>query len=136
MPRTVKGAKRVLVVDDYQEAREMMAEYLELAGYDVAVARNGHDAIEVARERPPDVVLMDLSLPVMDGWEASRLLKADPRTRHCRIIALTGHALTHSSESARSAGCDAFLRKPVPPQRILEAIDAVLGVAPAAAAAP
>src|SRR2546430_2241223 len=91
-------APLVLVVDDYQDAREMVAEYLAYTGFRVAEARNGAEAIEKAQSVSPDLILMDLSLPVMDGWEATRRLKADARTKKIPIIALTGHALGGHSE--------------------------------------
>ena len=83
----------VLLVDDYQDAREMYAEYLQYSGFRVAEAKNGNEAVSQARSLKPDLILMDLSLPGMDGWEATRVLKADEETRHIPIVALTGHAL-------------------------------------------
>jgi two-component system, cell cycle response regulator DivK len=120
----VQGA-RVLVVDDYEDAREMFAEYLEVAGFRVVLARNGAEALELARKEPPDVILMDLSLPVMDGWEASRRLKQDPRTSGVPIVALSGHAVPHGSEQAQLAGCEVFLRKPIAPQDVTKTIEAL-----------
>src|SRR5665213_2946045 len=99
---------RVLLVDDYPDAREMYAEYLEFSGFEIVQAGNGREAIERALETNPDVILMDLSLPIMDGWEATRRLKADARTQHIPVLAVTGHALTGISEEARKAGCDGF----------------------------
>ena len=90
----------VLLVDDYPDAREMYAEYLEFSGFDVVEASNGLEALERAIDATPDVILMDLSLPVMDGWEATRRLKADDRTKHIPVLAVTGHALTGISEDA------------------------------------
>ncbi|MDQ3266292.1 MAG: response regulator [Myxococcota bacterium] len=104
---------RILVVDDYDDARELFAEFLELSGYQVLLARDGMEALEVAQREVPDVILMDLSLPVMDGWEASLRLKEDPRTHAVPIIALSGLTLDCNSEAVRKSGCDAFLRKPV-----------------------
>jgi two-component system cell cycle response regulator DivK len=83
----------VLVVDDFQDNREMFAEFLSLSGFRVAEASTGVEAIDRAFELIPDVILMDLSLPELDGWEATRKLKGDPRTGHIPIVALTGHAL-------------------------------------------
>src|SRR5262245_60113367 len=98
---TVKGEKRrVLVVDDYPDAREMYTEYLEFSGFEVVQAGNGIEALERAIDSAPDIILMDLSLPVMDGWEATRRLKADTRTASIPIVALTGHALAGISEGA------------------------------------
>lgn len=125
--RKMPAAPRVLVVDDYEDTRELFAEYLAMAGYEVELARNGAEALELARRSQPQVILMDLSLPVMDGWEASRRLKDDPRTRDAKIIALTGHRLDRAAEGVLRAGCDAFLIKPVAPQDVLAKIEEVLG---------
>ena len=111
----------VLVVDDFRDGREMYAEYLSQAGFRVAEARNGNEAVAQARSLKPDLILMDLSLPGMDGWEATRILKADPRTRHIRVIALTAHALASYAESALAAGCDGVVTKPcLPPDLAAE----------------
>jgi CheY-like chemotaxis protein len=114
-------ARLILVVDDYQDAREMYAEYLQFSGFRVAEARNGNEAVEQAFALKPDLILMDLSLPGMDGWEATRRLKADAATRHIPIVALTGHALAGASEGAKRAGCDSFVTKPcLPDDLVLE----------------
>lgn len=107
---------RVLVVDDFDDAREMYAEYLEFVGFQVEVARNGVEAVEKAQGAPPDIILMDLSLPVMDGWEATRRLKQDLRTRDIPVMALSGHVLAGNAEQARQAGADEFVAKPCLPQ--------------------
>ena len=109
----------ILVVDDYQDAREMYAEYLQFSGFRVAEAKTGNEAIEKAFELRPDLILMDLSLPGMDGWEATRQLKADERTRRIPVVALTGHALAGASEGARKAGCDSFVTKPCLPDDLV-----------------
>jgi CheY-like chemotaxis protein len=109
----------ILVVDDYQDAREMYAEYLQYSGFRVAEAKNGNEAVTQARSLKPDLILMDLSLPGMDGWEATRVLKADEATRHIPIVALTGHALAGASEGARKAGCDSFVTKPCLPDDLV-----------------
>jgi CheY-like chemotaxis protein len=109
----------ILVVDDYQDAREMYAEYLQFSGFRVAEARNGNEAVAQAFALKPDLILMDLSLPGMDGWEATRLLKADDRTKHIPVVALTGHALAGASEGAKRAGCDAFVTKPCLPDDLV-----------------
>jgi len=122
-----KSAKpRVLVVDDYPDAREMYGEYLEYSGYDVIQAANGVEALQRAVDDAPDIILMDLSLPVMDGWEATRRLKADARTASIPVVALTGHALAGISEGARQAGCDAFVTKPCLPEDLVVEIKRVL----------
>jgi CheY-like chemotaxis protein len=109
----------ILVVDDYQDAREMYAEYLQYSGFRVAEARNGNEAVTQARSLKPDLILMDLSLPGMDGWEATRVLKADEATKRIPIVALTGHALAGASEGARKAGCDSFVTKPCLPDDLV-----------------
>jgi len=124
---TTKGERpRVLVVDDYPDAREMYTEYLEYTGFEVVQASNGMEALKQAVERKPDIILMDLSLPVMDGWEATRRLKADQRTAHIPVVALTGHALAGISEGAKQAGCDAFVTKPCLPEDLVKEIRKVL----------
>jgi CheY-like chemotaxis protein len=109
----------ILVVDDYQDAREMYAEYLQFSGFRVAEARNGNEAVAQAFSLRPDLILMDLSLPGMDGWEATKVLKADERTKHIPVVALTGHALAGASEGARKAGCDSFVTKPCLPDDLV-----------------
>jgi two-component system cell cycle response regulator DivK len=116
----------VLVVDDFADNREMYSEYLSFSGYDVIEAKNGKEAIEAARERLPDIIIMDLSLPVMDGWEATRRLKADDRTRGIPVVALTGHALAGHSKGAKEAGCDSFLAKPCLPDQLVTEIRRML----------
>jgi CheY-like chemotaxis protein len=109
----------ILVVDDYQDAREMYAEYLQFSGFRVAEAKNGNEAVEKAFALKPDLILMDLSLPGMDGWEATRRLKADDATKHIPVVALTGHALAGASEGAKKAGCDSFVTKPCLPDDLV-----------------
>jgi CheY-like chemotaxis protein len=116
----------VLVVDDFQDNREMFAEFLSLSGFRVAEASTGREAIDRSFELLPDVILMDLSLPELDGWEATRQLKNDPRTQHIPIVALTGHALADHSREAREAGCDAFLTKPCLPEVLVVEIRKML----------
>jgi CheY-like chemotaxis protein len=117
---------RVLLVDDYPDAREMYSEYLQFSGFEVVEAANGVEALQQAVDSDPDIILMDLSLPVMDGWEATRRLKADERTASIPVVALTGHALAGISEGARRAGCDAFVTKPCLPEDLVKEIRAVL----------
>jgi len=116
----------VLVVEDYQDAREMYAAYLAFSGYRVAEATNGLEAIEKTLELMPDIILMDLALPRMDGWEATKRLKGDERTKHIPIVALTGHALAGHAEGARQAGCDAFVTKPCLPDALVREIRRML----------
>ena len=124
---TTKPARpRVLLVDDYPDAREMYSEYLKFTGFDVVEAANGIEALQRAVDMEPDIILMDLSLPVMDGWEATRRLKADARTADIPVVALTGHALSGMSEGAQRAGCDAFVTKPCLPEDLVKEIRHVL----------
>jgi len=113
-------AALVLVVDDIADGRQICAEYMTFRKYRVATAADGREALAQAFELVPDIILMDLSLPEIDGWEATRQLKGDERTRHIPIIALTAHALTSAHDEALAAGCDAVVTKPVVP-RSLEA---------------
>ena len=116
----------MLVVDDFADNREMYSEYLSFSGYDVIEATNGKEAVDAARARLPDIIIMDLSLPVMDGWEATRRLKADDRTRRIPVVALTGHALAGHSKGASDAGCDSFLAKPCLPDQLVAEIKRML----------
>ena len=124
---TESGGPLVLVVEDYQDAREMYAAYLQFSGFRVAEATNGFEAIDKTLELMPDIILMDLALPKMDGWEATRRLKLDDRTRHIPVVALTGHALAGHAEGARQAGCDSFVTKPCLPSRLRASVASALG---------
>jgi CheY-like chemotaxis protein len=125
---TDQTAPLILVVDDYQDAREMYAEYLQFSGFRVAEARNGSEAVERAVALKPDLILMDLSRPGMDGWEATRRLKADEHTRHIPVVALTGHALAGASDGARKAGCDSFVTKPCLPDALVVEVRRMLSL--------
>ena len=118
----------VLIVDDYAEGREVCAEYFAFRGFRVATAEDGLDALDKTHALRPDVILMDLSLPRLDGWEASRRLKADERTRRIPIIALTAHALASAREKAVEAGCDAVMTKPCPPRDLEAEVRRQLGL--------
>ncbi len=120
----------VLVVEDYQDAREMYAAYLQFSGFEVAEATNGLEAIEKAQELLPDIILMDLALPRLDGWEATRRLKKNAHTRDIPIVALTGHALPGHAEGAQQAGCDAFVTKPCLPDALVAEIKRLLDARP------
>lgn len=111
-------APLVLVVDDVAHGREIFAEYLEFRGFRVATAADGQEAIDQAFELLPDVILMDLSLPRVDGWEATRRLKQDERTRDIPIIALTAHALAAAHDKAMEVGCNAVVTKPCLPREL------------------
>ena len=118
----------VLVVDDYQDAREMYAEYLKASGFRVAEARTGLEAVAKARELRPDCILMDLSLPGIDGWEATRQLKADHSTTQIPVVAITGHASELASRDARAAGCVSFVLKPALPDAVVAEVRRALAV--------
>jgi two-component system, cell cycle response regulator DivK len=119
----------VLLVDDYPDNRDIYAQFLIYSGLRVEEADNGHQALDKAFTLRPDVIVMDLSLPGLDGWEATRRLKQDPRTCDIPVIALTGHALAGHSERAFDAGCDAFITKPCLPERLLDEIRAIVPAA-------
>jgi len=122
----------ILVVDDFDDNRAMYAEYLTYSGYRVEEATNGQEAVDLATRLLPDVVVMDLSLPVMDGWEATRRIKGNEKTRAIPVIALTGHALAGHSKGAKEAGCDDFVAKPCLPEVLLERVERLLGAGRAA----
>jgi two-component system cell cycle response regulator DivK len=117
----------VLVVDDYADAREMYCESLLAAGFRVAEASNGAEAVAQARALSPDAILMDLSLPGLDGWEATRLLKAGEATHHIPVVAITGHVPAQARERANAAGCDRLLIKPALPDQVVAEVRLALG---------
>jgi len=116
----------VLVVDDFPDGREMVAEYLAFRGFSVLQASTGAEAIEIARRHRPRLILMDLGMPGLDGWETTRQLKADARTKSCMIIALTAHALTTQHASALQAGCDEVIAKPFDLATLAETVDRIV----------
>lgn len=116
----------VLIVEDQPDLRLLYVEHLTTSGFDVIEAANGADAIDHTSSHQPDVVLMDLSLPVVDGWEATRRIKADARTAHIPVVALTGHDGSGELERATLAGCDWFVPKPCPPAALITEIRRVL----------
>lgn len=122
VPDSDTAVPLVLVVDDFEDNRAMYVEYLQFQGFRVAEAVNGLEAIDRTQELLPLVIVMDLSLPVMDGWEATRRIKADPKTKHIRVIALTGHAEPAHAKKALDAGCDDFVAKPCLPEKLLAKI--------------
>ena len=124
---------KILLVEDNEMNRDMLSRRLERKGYQVAIAVDGQSGVELAAAELPDLVLMDMSLPVLDGWEATRRLKADPATAHLPVIALTAHAMSGDREKAIAAGCDDYDTKPIELPRLLGKIEALLA---AAAGAP
>jgi len=121
---------RILLVEDNEMNRDMLSRRLERRGYTVVCAVDGQQGIEAVVREKPDLVLMDMSLPVVDGWEATRRLKADPSVRGIPVIALTAHAMASDEQQAREAGCDDFDTKPVELPRLLQKIEALLGRSP------
>lgn len=117
---------RILLVEDNEMNRDMLSRRLERRGYQVVLANDGESGVEMARVDPPDLVLMDMSLPVLDGWEATRRLKLNPATRHVPVIALTAHAMSSDRDKALEAGCDDYDTKPVELPRLLIKIEALL----------
>jgi two-component system cell cycle response regulator DivK len=117
---------RVLVVDDFPDGRELVAEYLAFRGFEVHVACDGAEAITVARKVRPSIVLMDLSMPGIDGWQAARILKSDPNTRTIVVIAVTAHALKKETDAAKAAGCDGVISKPFDLTALADALPRVL----------
>jgi CheY-like chemotaxis protein len=116
----------VLIVDDVQDNRTIYVLFLKFSGFRIAEAENGEEALRQAQALLPNIIVMDLSLPVMDGWEATRRLKRNPRTRGIPIIVLTGHALPEHAQAAREAGCDLVITKPCLPDQLLDAIRRIL----------
>ena len=114
----------ILIVEDNEMNRDMLARRLRRVGFDIVIAETGLDGVRRAHETLPDLILMDLSLPDLDGWEATRRVKASASTRHIPVIALTAHALEEERERAFDAGCDDFQTKPVDFARLLERIGA------------
>jgi CheY-like chemotaxis protein len=123
---------KILLVEDNEMNRDMLSRRLVKRGYEVVIAVEGEQGIALARSDSPDLVLMDMSLPVLDGWEATRRLKSDPATRDIPIIALTAHAMAGDREKASEAGCDDFDTKPVELPRLLAKIATLLGAEPGA----
>jgi CheY-like chemotaxis protein len=118
--------KKILLVEDNEMNRDMLARRLKRRDFEVVIAVDGEEALTLAHEQSPDLILMDMSLPILDGWEATRRLKADGATQQIPIIALTAHAMEMHREKALEAGCDEYESKPVDLPRLLEKIDAAL----------
>lgn len=120
---------KILLVEDNEMNRDMLSRRLERKGYEVVIAVDGQKAIDLAASVKPDLILMDMSLPIIDGWEATRRLKADPQMKHIPIIALTAHAMPEDERKAREAGCNDYDTKPIELPRLLGKIAALLGSA-------
>ncbi len=117
---------KILLVEDNEMNRDMLARRLTRKGFEIVIAVDGQQGVELAVSSQPDLILMDLSLPVIDGWEATRQVKGNPQTANIPVIALTAHALTQDKEKALAAGCDDFDTKPVELERLLGKIDGLL----------
>ena len=117
---------KILLVEDNEMNRDMLSRRLKRRGYDVLIAVDGQAGVESAASDAPDLVLMDMSLPVIDGWEATRRIKADAATAHLPVIALTAHAMAGDRDKAMAAGCDDYDTKPVDLPRLLGKIEALL----------
>jgi two-component system cell cycle response regulator DivK len=118
---------KILLVEDNEMNRDMLSRRLARNGFEVAIAIDGGQGVAMATSEKPDLILMDMSLPVLDGWEATRRVKADPATKAIPVIALTAHAMAEDKEKSLAAGCDDFDTKPVELPRLLAKIQALLG---------
>ena len=118
---------RILLVEDNEMNRDMLTRRLERKGYEVVIAVDGQAGIDMASSSNPDIILMDLSLPVVDGWDATRKIKADPSTQSIPVIALTAHAMAGDEQKALAAGCDDYDTKPIELPRLLGKIENLLG---------
>ncbi len=118
---------KLLLVEDNEMNRDMLSRRLQRRGYEVIIAVDGEEGIKIAQSEAPDLILMDMSLPVLDGWEATRRLKAAPKTQSIPILGLSAHAMSTDREKAIEAGCDDYDTKPIEFSRLLEKIHALLG---------
>jgi two-component system, cell cycle response regulator DivK len=118
---------KILLVEDNEMNRDMLSRRLRRKGYDVVIAEDGQEGLAVAANDQPDLILMDMSLPVMDGWEATRKLKADSALNSIPVIALTAHAMSGDRKKAIEAGCDDYDTKPIELPRLLSKIEGLLG---------
>jgi two-component system cell cycle response regulator DivK len=117
---------KILLVEDNELNRDMLSRRLQRKGYDVIMAVDGQQGVDMALSEPPALILMDMSLPIIDGWEATRRIKADERTKNVPVIALTAHAMQGDEQKAKEAGCDDYDTKPVELPRLLGKIEALL----------
>ena len=126
-PESNQIMAKILLVEDNEMNRDMLSRRLQRRGYEVVIAVDGEEGVSMARSESPDLILMDMSLPKIDGWEATRQLKADDATSKTPIIALTAHAMAGDREKTIEAGCDDYDTKPVELPRLLEKITGLLG---------
>jgi two-component system cell cycle response regulator DivK len=120
-------SKKILVVEDTEDNRQILRDLLDMAGYQMVEAYDGADGVAKAAEHKPDLILMDIQMPVMDGYEATRRIKADPALKSIPIVAVTSYALSGDEEKARAAGCDAYIAKPYSPRQMLAKVREILG---------
>ena len=125
---------KILLVEDNEMNRDMLSRRLERKGYEVVLACDGQAGVDMAASELPDLILMDMSLPVLDGWQATRRLKANPATRHVPVIALTAHAMSGDRDKALEAGCNDYDTKPIDLARLLGKIETLLAARPSAGA--
>ena len=117
---------KILLVEDNEMNRDMLSRRLNRNGFEVVIAVNGREGVDLATSARPDLILMDMSLPILDGWEATKLVKSNPETAGIPVIALTAHAMVQDKEKALAAGCDEFDTKPIELPRLLEKINSLL----------
>ena len=126
---TEQRQKTILLVEDNEDNLVVYRTILEHVGFSVVEARDGEEGVARAREKLPDLILMDISIPKMDGWEATQRLKSDDTTKNIPIIALTAHALEEDRQKATQVGCDGYLAKPVEPRRVVQEVEKFVGPA-------
>ena len=119
-------SKKILVVEDTEDNRQILRDLLGMAGYDMVEANDGAEGVAKATEHRPDLILMDIQMPVMDGYEATRRIKADPDLRRIPVVAVTSYALSGDEEKTRAAGCDAYIAKPFSPRHLLATVRSLL----------
>ena len=119
-------SKRILIVEDKEDLRAILRDYLTASGYEVVEALDGVEAVALARSEHPDLILMDIQLPNLDGYEATRLIKGDPGVGSTRIIAVSSYAMRGDEEKARASGCDGYVTKPYSPVKLLAMIRSIL----------
>lgn len=119
--------KKILVVEDTEDNRQILRDLLGMAGYDLVEAHDGAEGVAKAAECRPDLILMDIQMPVMDGYEATRRIKADPALKAIPIIAVTSYALSGDEAKARAAGCDDYIAKPYSPRQMLAKVRGIVG---------
>jgi len=120
-------SKKILVVEDTEDNRQILRDLLSTAGYDIVEAYDGAEGVAKAAEHKPDLILMDIQMPVMDGFEATRRIKADPALKSIPVIAVSSYALAGDEEKTRAAGCDSYIAKPFSPRQMLAKVREVLG---------